>query len=51
VTMPLWLKLLAVGIVVAVALWWLPAARRWIVIDRCLDDGGRWDYAAKRCER
>ena len=47
---PLWLKVLA-GVAIAVALWWLPTATRWIAIDRCLDLGGRWDYAAERCER
>jgi hypothetical protein len=24
--------------------------RRQLVIDACLDHGGRWDYAANRCD-
>lgn len=28
----------------------LPWLRRQLRIDTCLDNGGRWDYAAERCE-
>jgi hypothetical protein len=28
-----------------------PVACRELKIDACLDDGGRWDYAAQRCDR
>ncbi len=24
--------------------------KRWLAIDRCLDNGGRWDYQNSRCE-
>jgi hypothetical protein len=35
-----------VGIVVAVLLGFYP----WIMIDDCLDAGGRWNYDTWRCE-
>jgi hypothetical protein len=28
-----------------------PHARRFLLVDRCLDSGGRWDAAAFRCRR
>lgn len=28
-----------------------PHARRFLLVDRCLDSGGRWDAAAFRCQR
>jgi hypothetical protein len=43
--------MLILAVVVALALWWWPSARRWLAIDRCLDLGGRWDYAEERCEQ
>jgi len=39
-----------IAFAVALALWGLPAARRWLAIDRCLDGGDRWNYADERCE-
>ena len=45
------LKILILVIALALVVWWLPAARRWFAIDRCLDRGGRWDYTGERCEQ
>jgi hypothetical protein len=28
-----------------------PHVRRFVLVDRCLDSGGRWDAAAFRCQR
>lgn len=49
--MDLRLKVVVVVIILALAVWCLPTARRWLAIDRCLDLGGRWDHSAERCER
>jgi hypothetical protein len=42
------LLLLAVAAVAAV--WLLPPAARWLWIDMCLDQGGRWNYDVGACE-
>jgi hypothetical protein len=41
------LALLVIGMVFIAA----PRARRFLLADRCLDSGGRWDDAAFRCQR
>jgi hypothetical protein len=38
-------------VVLALALFAAPHARRFLLVDRCLDSGGRWDAAAFRCQR
>jgi hypothetical protein len=38
-------------VIVLVAAMVLSYARRQLQIDRCLDSGGRWDYANDVCER
>jgi hypothetical protein len=41
------IAILLAFIVLASAGVWL---KRYFDIDRCLDDGGRWNYDASRCE-
>jgi hypothetical protein len=41
------LTLLALAVVFIAA----PQVRRFLLVDRCLDSGGRWDAAAFRCQR
>ena len=38
---------IALAVTLAVA-WWI---RGQLLIDRCLDSGGRWDYDSAECER
>jgi len=40
------LAFLGAGALVAGAL----CGSRWLQIDRCLDNGGRWNYEVRRCE-
>jgi len=38
------------AIIILFALWMVPYCKRWWEIDRCLDNGGRWDYENRVCE-
>lgn len=38
-------------VVLALVLIAAPHAKRFLLVDRCLDSGGRWDAAAFRCQR
>lgn len=41
-----WLILVAAGMLAAA-----PVIMREVLIDQCLDNGGRWNYAGLQCER
>jgi hypothetical protein len=34
------------ALAIFVGVWFM----RWLAIDRCLDAGGRWNYATRACE-
>lgn len=39
------------GLVVgALGAWYLVIGRDWLMVDRCLDAGGRWDQSTRLCE-
>jgi hypothetical protein len=43
---PTWLVLVAAGVLAAT-----PLVTREVLIDQCLDHGGRWNYGRLQCER
>ncbi len=43
-------RLFLVALVALLAILAVDWLRGWFAIDRCLDRGGRWDYALDRCE-
>ncbi|NNE50768.1 MAG: hypothetical protein HKN30_00015 [Sulfitobacter sp.] len=40
---------LLIGLCFIALVWWT-LGREQMTIDRCLEEGGRWDYEAKACE-
>ena len=44
-------RLIAVGVLVALAVWSVAWFHREMMIDKCLDGGGAWDYVNALCDK
>jgi type VI protein secretion system component VasK len=46
-----WRRLLVIGALIAMALCFAAWFYREMMIDKCLDGGGAWDYAKDQCDK
>ena len=46
-----WVRLIAASVFVALAVWFVAWFDREMMIDKCLDGGGAWDYVNTRCDK
>jgi hypothetical protein len=46
-----WGRLIAASVFIALAAWFVAWFHRQMMIDKCLDGGGAWDYAKARCDK
>lgn len=44
-------RLILLVLALLLVLWIGSRLESWLAVDRCLDQGGRYDHAGQRCER
>lgn len=44
-------RLILLVLALLLVLWGGSRLKPWLAVDRCLDQGGRYDHAGQRCER